>query len=164
MAIDKTTSTDMDVYISSFPHEIKERLEKIRRTIRAAAPEAKETIKYGIPTFTLNGNLVSFAAYKKHIGLYPAPKGTEEFNKELSAYGSEKSTVRFPLDKPIPQDLIRRIVNLRVKDMAQRAEAKGKKRRSKAPAAAKRELHRQGERIDDKAGSAAGSNRSKRLP
>jgi uncharacterized protein YdhG (YjbR/CyaY superfamily) len=123
--MDKTTPKDMDEYIASFPTDIRERLEKVRRTIRAAAPEAKETIKYGIPTFTLNGNLVSFAAYKKHIGLYPAPRGTEEFNKELSAYEAKKSTVRFPLDKPIPHDLISQIVMFRVKDMLARSEAKG---------------------------------------
>jgi uncharacterized protein YdhG (YjbR/CyaY superfamily) len=129
MALDKTTPKDMDEYIASFPNDIRETLEKIRRTIRAAAPDAKETIKYGIPTFTLYGNLLSFAAYKKHIGVYPAPRGTEDFNKKLSAYETEKSTVRFPLDKPIPYDLISQIVTFRVKDMSARAEVKGKKKK-----------------------------------
>ena len=81
-----------------------------------------------MPTFTLKGNLVSFAAYKKHIGLYPAPTGTQKFNKELSVYRAVKASVRFPLDKPIPFDLISQIVKFRVKKNLERAEAKGKKR------------------------------------
>ena len=127
MATEKTTPKNMDEYIASFPAEVREKLEKIRRTIRAAAPEAEETIKYGIPTFTLYGNMLSFAAYKKHIGVYPVPSGTDEFNNKLSAYMAEKSTVQFPLDKPIPYDLIGQIAMFRAKDMAGRAEAKGKK-------------------------------------
>jgi uncharacterized protein YdhG (YjbR/CyaY superfamily) len=81
-----------------------------------------------MPAFTLNGNLIHFAAYTKHIGLYPAPTGTEEFNRELSAYRAAKSSVRFPLDKPIPFDLISRIVKIRVKENLERAEAKQKKK------------------------------------
>jgi uncharacterized protein YdhG (YjbR/CyaY superfamily) len=120
--------TSIDEYIAGFPEDVRVNLEKIRKTIRKAAPDAVETISYQIPTFTLKGNLVSFAAYKGHIGLYPAPAGTQKFNAELSAYRSAKSTVRFPLDKPIPYDLIVQIVRLRVKDSLRRAQAKAGKR------------------------------------
>jgi uncharacterized protein YdhG (YjbR/CyaY superfamily) len=116
MAASQTAPKTIDEYIAGFPDEVREILRKIRLTIREAAPDAQETISYQIPTFKLNGNLVSFAAYKKHIGLYPAPVGDEKFNRELSAYRAEKSTVRFPLDRPVPYDLIRRIVELRVEN------------------------------------------------
>jgi uncharacterized protein YdhG (YjbR/CyaY superfamily) len=117
---------DIDEYISGFPMEVQEILEKIRTTIKKAAPDAEETISYKMPCFVLHGNLVHFAAYKDHIGLYPAPSGSAEFNKELSAYRVAKSTVRFPLDRPIPFGLISQIVKLRMKDNLQRA-AKRKK-------------------------------------
>ena len=93
-------------------------------TVRKAAPDAKEAIKYGMPTFTLNGNLVFFGAFKKHIGFYPAPSGTKEFDEELSAYEGEKGTLRFPLDKPIPYDLIARIVKFRAKKNFEIAQTK----------------------------------------
>lgn len=124
----QTASRDIDGYIAGFPNDVQEILEKIRKTIRKAAPGAEETIKYQMPTFTLNGNLVHFAAFKKHIGFYPAPRGDEKFKKELSVYEGDKSTVRFPLDKPIPFDLISRIVKFRVAKNLERAEAKKKKR------------------------------------
>jgi uncharacterized protein YdhG (YjbR/CyaY superfamily) len=96
-------------------------------TIRKAEPDAEETISYQIPTFTLKGKyLVYFAAYKKHIGLYPAPRGNEKFKKELSDYEGGKGTVRFPLDKPIPFGLIKRIVKFRVKENLERARGKKK--------------------------------------
>ncbi|HKZ84271.1 MAG TPA: DUF1801 domain-containing protein [Anaerolineae bacterium] len=123
------TPTTIDEYIAGFPADVQEILTKIRTTIRNAAPDAEETISYRIPTFTLKGLLVSFAAYKKHIGLYPAPAGSRKFNKALSAYRAAKSSVRFPLDKPIPFDLITQIVKLRVKDNLRRAEAKAKKKK-----------------------------------
>lgn len=119
---------DIDAYIAGFPEPVQELLQKIRLTIRQAAPEAEETIKYAIPTFTLKGNLISLAAYKKHIGLYPAPAGDESFRKELSPYLAAKSTIRFPLDKPIPFDLIAKIVTFRVKEHLER----GATRRSKS--------------------------------
>jgi uncharacterized protein YdhG (YjbR/CyaY superfamily) len=118
----------MDEYIGTFPRDVQKILNQIRMTIRKAAPEAEETIKYQIPTFTLNGNLIHFAAFKKHIGLYPAPRGSETFRDELSTYESGKGTVRFPLDKPIPFGLIGRMVKFRVKDNLERAKARGKKR------------------------------------
>jgi len=119
---------NIDEYIAGFPDDVQEILEKIRMTIREAAPDAEEKISYQMPTFTLKGNLVHFAAYRKHIGLYPAPRGIEKFKKELSAYEGAKGSVRFPLDKPIPFGLISRIVKFRVKDNLERAEAKGKKK------------------------------------
>ena len=104
---------------------MQEILEKIRKTIRKAAPDAEETISYLIPTFTLKGKyLVYFAAYKKHIGLYPAPRGSEKFKKELSRYEGGKGTVRFPLDKPIPLALITRIVKFRIKQNLEKAKLK----------------------------------------
>jgi uncharacterized protein YdhG (YjbR/CyaY superfamily) len=113
----------VDEYIAGFPHEVQAILERIRRTIRKAAPDAKEAISYHMPGFMLNGYLVHFAAYKKHIGLYPAPKGTEQFNKRLATYRSSKSTVKFPLDEPIPYDLIRQIVKIRVRDNLKKEKA-----------------------------------------
>jgi len=121
---------DIDEYIAGFTEDVQEILEKIRTTIRKAAPDAEEAIKYQMPTFTLNGNLVHFAAYKKHIGFYPAPRGVEKFKEALSGYEGAKSTVRFPLDKPIPFGLISTIVKFRVKKNLERAEGKGKKRHS----------------------------------
>jgi len=128
MDVQQVPPKTIDEYIAGFPDEIQERLKKVRLTIRNAAPEAKETIKYQMPTFTLRGNLISFAAYKKHIALYPAPEGDEQFNLELSAYKAEKSTVRFPLDQLIPYDLISQIVKLRIEDNLRRAEAKAKRK------------------------------------
>lgn len=129
MRTNQTAPKNIDEYIAGFPNEVQEILEKIRRTIRKAAPDAEETISYQIPTFTLKGKyLVYFAAYKKHIGFYPAPTGIDKFKNELSVYGSGKGTLKFPLDKPIPFDLISKIVRFRVKENLERAEAKGKKK------------------------------------
>jgi len=128
MQTKQTAPKNIDEYIAGFPHDVQEILEKIRMAIRKAAPDAGETIKYQMPTFTLKGNLVHFAAFKKHIGFYPAPTGTEKFQKELSVYQGAKGSVRFPLDKPIPFDLISRIVKFRVKENLERAAAKGKKK------------------------------------
>ena len=125
---DEATPQDIDEYIASFPKDIQEILEKVRTTIRQAAPDAEETIKYQMPTFTLKGNLVHFGAFKKHIGFYPTPTGTEEFKNELSVYEGAKGSIRFPLDRPIPFDLISKIVEFRVKENLKRAEAKGKKK------------------------------------
>jgi uncharacterized protein YdhG (YjbR/CyaY superfamily) len=127
MTTEKKTIKDIGVYISNFPKDIQEILEKIRMTIRKAAPDAEETINYQIPTFTLKGNLVHFAAYKKHIGFYPTSTGIEKFKKELSAYQGAKGSVQFPLDKPIPYDLISEIVTFRVKENLERAGIKGNK-------------------------------------
>jgi uncharacterized protein YdhG (YjbR/CyaY superfamily) len=153
MTPSSTGPDSVDDYISGFPVEVQEILLKIRLTIRAAVPEAEETISYQIPTFKLRGNLISFAAYKRHIGLYPAPVGDEAFNKELSAYRAKKSTVRFPLDKPIPYDLIRQIVALRVEDNLKRSDTRAAKGAGSQPestflaglaAPARRALEREG--------------------
>lgn len=106
----------IDQYIGSFPKNIQEILTTLRLTINAAAPTAHETIKYQMPTFTLNGNLVHFAAYKKHIGFYPTPSGIEAFKQEISKYKWAKGSVQFPIEKPLPLDLITRIVKYRVKE------------------------------------------------
>ena len=126
MRTDQTAPKNIDEYIAGFPPDVQEILEKIRMTIREAAPDAEETIKYQMPTFTLKGNLVHFAAFKKHIGFYPAPTGIGRFKNELSVYEGAKGSVRFPLDKPIPYDLISKIVKFRVKENLERAEAKRK--------------------------------------
>jgi len=128
MRANQTAPRNIDEYIAGFPDDVQEILEKIRITIREAAPDAEERISYQIPTFTLNGNLVHFAAYEKHIGLYPTPRGIEEFKEELSVYEGGKGTVKFPLDKPIPFNLISRIVMFRVKENLERSESRGKKK------------------------------------
>lgn len=110
------TFADINEYISDFPEDIKVTLEQIRETIHKAAPEAKEAIKYGMPTFVLNGNLVHFAAFKNHIGFYPAPSGIEAFIDELAIYRTGKGTIQFPLNKPIPFDLVKKVVKFRVNE------------------------------------------------
>jgi uncharacterized protein YdhG (YjbR/CyaY superfamily) len=115
--MNKNVPKDIDEYIAMFSKETQVLLERIRTTIRKAAPEAEETISYQMPTFKLNGkNLVHFAAYKNHIGLYPTPSGIEAFKKELSGYVGAKGSVQFPIDQPTPLDLISKIVKFRVKE------------------------------------------------
>ena len=128
MKTDQTVPGTIDEYIAGFPIEVRKILKKIRMTIRKAAPDAEETLKYRIPTFTLKGNLVYFAAFKKHIGFYPVPTGIEKFKKELSVYKQGKGSVQFPLDKPIPYGLIGKIVKFRVKENLEKAKARGKQR------------------------------------
>jgi uncharacterized protein YdhG (YjbR/CyaY superfamily) len=106
----------IDEYIQTFPADVQSILQKLRHAIQKAAPEAKEAISYQMPTFKLNGNLVHFAAFKNHIGLYPAPSGIKKFEKELSQYASGKGSVQFPLDQPIPYELVEKIVLYRVKE------------------------------------------------
>lgn len=107
---------DIDAYIQSFPPDIQKILEHLRRTIRENAPGAEEAIRYGMPTFRLNGNLVHFAAFEHHIGFYPTPSGIEAFEEELAPYKHAKGSVQFPIDKPIPYDLVKKIVQFRVKE------------------------------------------------
>lgn len=118
--------TSIDEYIAGFPLETRQILNKVRATIRESAPLATETINYQIPTFTLHGNLVHFAAFKNHIGFYPTPSGMTAFAKELSAYKGAKGSVQFPLDQPIPYDLIARIVRFRVEEIIQKQISKKK--------------------------------------
>jgi uncharacterized protein YdhG (YjbR/CyaY superfamily) len=133
MKTESTAPQTIDDYIAGFPPQVQALLEKVRQTIRTAAPDAAETISYQMPTFTLKGNLVHFAAYKKHIGFYPTPTGIETFKDALSVYASAKGSVQFPLDQPIPFDLIRKIVAFRVKENLDRAEAKQKKKQRTQP-------------------------------
>lgn len=128
MKTSQTAPRDIDEYIAGFPEEVQEKLEKIRMTIKKAAPDVEETISYKIPTFNLNGKyLIYFAAYKKHIALYPAPIGNEAFQEEIAAYASGKGTLQFPLHKPIPFNLIRKIVKYRARENLGRVAAKAKK-------------------------------------
>ena len=120
--------TTIDEYISDFPPEVQPLLEKVRVAIRKAAPKAEEAIKYQMPTFVLNGNLIHFAAWNSHIGLYPGSKPIAEFKEELAKYELSKGTVRFPLDKPIPLGLIGKITKFCVKRNLERAAAKKHKR------------------------------------
>ena len=111
----------IDEYIKASPKDVQGILQRLRLTIRKAAPEAVETISYQMPTFKLNGKgLVYFAAFKNHIGFYPIPSGIEAFKKELSRYKQGKGSVQFPIDKPIPYDLVRRIVRFRAKENRER--------------------------------------------
>lgn len=112
---ERSTATSIDEYIAEFPPETQKILERIRQVIRQAAPEATETISYAIPTFDLHGkHLVHFAGYEHHIGFYPTPNGAEAFKDELATYKGGKGSVQFPIDHPMPDDLIRRIVLYRV--------------------------------------------------
>ena len=109
--------TTIDAYIKTFPQNVQEILEKVRQIIRKEAPEAVEAISYGMPTFKLNGkNLVHFAGWKEHIGFYPTPSGIEKFKKELSHYQGAKGSIQFPLNQPIPYDLITQIVKYRIEE------------------------------------------------
>jgi len=112
----KINFSTIDKYISTFPKDVQKKLESIRQTIKKSAPGAEETISYQIPAFKLNGPLIYFAGFKNHVSLYPAPRAAAEFKKELSEYKGGKGTVQFPLDKPIPLSLIRRIVKYRIKE------------------------------------------------
>ena len=121
----KAKFTTMDAYIASFPKEVQGILEKIRETIQKAAPGAVEAISYQIPTFKLNGsNLVHFAAWKDHIGFYATPSGNTAFKKELARYKVAKGSIRFPLDEPIPYDLVARIAQFRVQETRAKKKAK----------------------------------------
>ena len=124
MKSEPAPSPEIDAYIAGFPAEVQEVLQKIRAVMRKAAPAAEEAMKYGIPTFVLNGNLIHFAGFKSHIGLYPTPSGIVAFKKELAGYASSKGAVQFPLDKPIPYALIEKITKFRVKENAARAKKK----------------------------------------
>lgn len=118
------TPKSIDDYIARFPTDVQAILEQVRKTIQVAAPEAEEAISYAMPTFKLHGNLVHFAAYKNHIGFYPAPRGLEEFKDELSGYKGAKGSVQFPINQPMPLDLIARIVAFRAKENLEKRKVK----------------------------------------
>lgn len=119
----------IDEYIASFPDDVQIKLREMRALIRAAAPEATEKISYQMPTFDLHGNLVHFAAHRSHIGLYPAPTGIEAFKEAFAPYKTSKGAVQFPLDQPLPVDLITRVVQFRVGENRQKAAEKARKRK-----------------------------------
>jgi len=127
MSTDQSAPTTIDAYLAAFPPEVQALLQQIRQVIHEAVPNLGETISYGMPTFTLHGKyLVYIAAHKKHIGLYPAPTGVEEFHEAVALYGRGKGTLKFPLDKPMPFDLIRRVARFRAKEQAEKAASKQK--------------------------------------
>ena len=127
MKADHTTPTTIDEYIAGFSPEVRSVLERIRETIRKAAPGAEEKISYQMPTFTLEGHLVYFGAFKKHIGFYP-PVRDEKLRREASIYEGEKGNLKFPLDKPIPYTLIGKIVKIRVRENQKAEDPKRKKK------------------------------------
>ena len=127
--MEKTPPQDIDAYIAGFPEDVQAKLEKLRATIHQAAPGVQEKISYQMPTFFLEGNLVHFAAYKNHIGFYPTPSGIEQFKDALSVYKSAKGSVQFPLDQPIPYELVGEIVAFRVDENLAKAAAKRKKKK-----------------------------------
>ena len=123
------TPGNIDEYIAGFPDDVQKVLEEIRSTIRKAAPKAEEAMKYAMPTYVLHGNLVHFAAFKNHIGFYPAPAGIDEFEKELAKYREGKGTIQFPMGEKIPLSLITKVVKFRVKQNTEKANSKLKKKK-----------------------------------
>ena len=123
----ETSYRSIDEYISESPPEVQEILQTLRKVIKESAPDATEKISYGMPTFYLHGNLVYFGAFKDHIGFFPTSSGVGAFKDELSEYSISKGTVRFPIEKPLPYDLIRKIVKFRVAENIKRVEDKPKR-------------------------------------
>jgi uncharacterized protein YdhG (YjbR/CyaY superfamily) len=124
----KAGPNSIDEYIALFPEEIQIKLLEMRAIIKAAAPGAQEKISYQMPAFAQQGILVYFAAWKDHIGFYPIPSGVQAFKQELSNYESSKGSVKFPLDRPLPLDLISKIVKFRLAENLKRTEEKSRKR------------------------------------
>ena len=124
MTTGRAIPRNVDEYIATFPSDVQTILQRVRRTIRRAAPDAEETISYRIPTFTLNGVLVHFAAFRSHIGLYPPVRGDARLERAVARYAGEKGNLRFPLDQPIPYELIGRIAKHRVKQNLAKAAAR----------------------------------------
>jgi uncharacterized protein YdhG (YjbR/CyaY superfamily) len=129
---DRSAPRTINEYIAAFPPDIQSILERIRLTIRQAVPKAKEKISYKMPAFALHGDLIYFAAFKKHIGVFPPVRGDEKLSKEISRYRGEKGNLKFPLDEPIPYGLIARVVKFRVKEHAERVRPKRKKKQQHA--------------------------------
>lgn len=129
MEENKITFESIDEYISNFPPNVQEILTTLRKVIKESAPDAKERISWQMPTFALHGNLVHFAAHKKHIGLYPGASGIEVFKNKLSEYKSSKGAVQFPIERPLPYELISEIVRYRVAENTKEAEEKLKKKK-----------------------------------
>lgn len=129
METNKSKFASIDEYIATFPKETQKLLKDLRAAIKTSAPNAEEKFSYGIPTFFLNGNLVHFAAFKTHIGFYPAPSGIEAFKEELSTYKQAKGSVQFPLDKPLPLKLVGKIVKFRVAENLKKTVKKSKEKK-----------------------------------
>lgn len=129
MSEEKSTYTSIDDYIATFTPEVQGKLQALRQVIKEAAPEATEKISYQMPTFAKNGNLVHFAAYKHHIGLYPGANGVAAFKEELSDYKLSKGTIQFPIDQPLPMELVTKIVQFKVAENTKKAESKSKKKK-----------------------------------
>ncbi|RDW19976.1 hypothetical protein CWR45_06700 [Oceanobacillus chungangensis] len=127
MMKEKQTFETTDEYIRQFPPEVQEKLNTLRGIIKELVPEAQEKISYQMPTFALYGNIIHFAAYKNHIGLYPGASGIAAFQKELVGYKTSKGTVQIPIGDPLPAELIRKIVKFKVEENIKKAEARGKK-------------------------------------
>jgi uncharacterized protein YdhG (YjbR/CyaY superfamily) len=127
MQKDTARFTSIDQYISTFPTDRQKLLQQMRATIKSAAPQASEKISYQMPTFYLKGNLVHFACLKNHIGFYPTPSGIQAFLPELTAYQTSPGAVQFPLDQPLPLDLVTRVVKFRAAENLRRAEEKARK-------------------------------------
>jgi uncharacterized protein YdhG (YjbR/CyaY superfamily) len=127
MNTNETISGTIDAYIAAFPAEVQKKLKELRKVIKEAAPEAEEKISYQMPTFTQNGNLVHFAAFKNHIGFYPAPSGIEKYQDELARYKTSKGAIQFPLGEDIPFDLVREIVKFRLQENMAKVKTKAKK-------------------------------------
>ncbi len=130
MKPDTASPDSIDSYIASFPKHIQVILQRIRSIVKEVAPDAEEAIKYQIPTFVLNGNIVHFAAFQKHIGFYPTPSGIEQFKEELSGFCSAKGSVQFPLESPMPYTLIKKIVKFRVNENLQKQASRPRKKKS----------------------------------
>lgn len=131
MAMNQAIPTTIDDYVERFPKHVQQLLQKLRRTIRAAAPHAKETISYRMPAFTLDRILVYFAAHTNHIGFYPGAGAIAAFQKQLSAYKGAKGSVQFPFDEPLPLALVRRIVTFRVKQSSRKVKGRSRKRKQR---------------------------------
>lgn len=129
MMNDTSPPKTIDEYIANFPEDVQEILQEIRSVIRTAAPGVEEAISYQMPTFKLKGNLVHFAAYKNHIGFYPVPTGIEAFKEKLSVYKGGKGSVQFPINQPLPLELIEKIVRFRVAENLEKAAAKSKRKK-----------------------------------
>ncbi len=127
MQTGRVAPRNIDEYIQGFPVKTQTLLKKIRATIRKAAPKAEEAMKYGIPTFVFHGNLVHFGGYGRHIGFYPTPSAIQKFRAELAPFEGTKGAVRFPLDKPLPLALIRRMVLFRVAENLERSSLRKRK-------------------------------------
>jgi uncharacterized protein YdhG (YjbR/CyaY superfamily) len=125
MKSNKVTFSSIDEYIATFPEDVQKIMKQLRKTIKAAAPEAAEKISYKMPTFTMNGTyLVYFAGWKTHIAFYGAPRGNAEFKEDLLAYETGQGTLKFPYDKPLPYDLITKIVKFRIAENLKRTDKK----------------------------------------